>query len=319
MNRILAIFALSAVGATLGASPTMAQEYPKKQPIKIVVAANAGGGADVLARITGQFLKDRLGQTVIVENKAGASGSIATDYVSKAPADGYTLLFCASELAVPPAVRTDMPYKFDELTYLTRLFNIPPLMFGSPALQINSTAELVTYMKANPGKIKYGSTVTGAVVHLGMSSFESAAGVKGLHVPYTGIAPVYKDLLGGHVDITEAAPPFPEGIKVLGTVGSKRHPGYPDRPTLEEIGVKGATWDLWYGICAPPNLPKPVADRLIAELTAVIKNPEAIAKYVAQTNVPPDGLSGDDFKNSVVADYRKWKAVADRENIKLKD
>jgi len=98
MNRILAICALSVVAATLGASPTMAQEYPKKQPIKIVVAANAGGGADVLARITGQFLKDRLGQTVIVENKAGASGSIATDYVSKAPADGYTLLFCAPSL-----------------------------------------------------------------------------------------------------------------------------------------------------------------------------------------------------------------------------
>src|SRR4029077_15561399 len=101
----------------------------------------------------------------------------------------------ASELAVLPAVRTDLPYKFDELTYLTRMFNIPPLMFGSPALQVNSPAELVTYMKANPGKIRYGSTGIGAVVHLGISSFETAAGVKGLHVPYTGIAPVYKDLL----------------------------------------------------------------------------------------------------------------------------
>lgn len=317
MFRILSLAGALLIGATQVASPAMAQEFPKKQPIKIVVAANAGGGTDVLARITADFLQRRLGQAVVVENKPGAGSALGADYVAKSPADGYTIFLTASEFAVLPAVRSNLPYKFDEFTFLIRGFSTPPLMFASPKLPVSSLQELVAYMKANPGKVRYGTTGVGAIVHMGIAMFEGAAGVKGVHVPYTGIAPVYQDLLAGNADITEAAPPFPEGIKVLGTVGSKRNPGYPNLPTLEEIGIKNATWDLWFGFVAPPKLPKPIADRLIAEIGAVFKDPEAIAKYQAGMKSVPmlEPLVGDAFKKQVLEENKNWKAVAEREKI----
>ncbi len=302
---------------TLAAVPAIAQDtYPSK-PIKIIVAANPGGGTDVLTRITADYLQKRLGQAVVVENKPGAGSAIGADFVAKSPADGYTLFMTANDLPLLPAVRTNLPYKFDEFTYLLRAFTIRPLMLASPKLEANSLQELITYMKANPGKVRYGSTGVGAVVHMGIAMFASSAGVKGTHVAYTGSAPVYADMLAGNVEITEAAPPFAEGLKVLGTVGSQRNPAYPNLPTLEEIGIKGATWDLWYGLVAPPNLPKPIADRLIAELSAIYKDPEAMAKFQTAARVPPavNPLTGDAFKKQVLEEHKGWKAVVEREKI----
>jgi len=297
--------------------PASAQDFPKKQPIKFVVAANAGGGTDVLARITAEYLQRRLGQAVVVENRPGASAAIGADYVAKSPPDGYTLFFTASEFGVLPAVRTNLPYKFNEFTFLIRGFSVQPLLFGSPKLPVSTLQEFMAYMKANPGKVRYGSTGVGAVVHLGVAMFEGAAGVKGAHVPYSGIAPVYQDMLAGNVEFTQATPPFPEGLKVLGSVGTKRNPAYPNLPTLEEIGIKNAAWDVWFGVVAPPNLPKPIADRLIAELGAVFKDPEAIAKYTAAAKFAPETnpLTGDEFKNRVLQENRNWRAVVEREKI----
>jgi tripartite-type tricarboxylate transporter receptor subunit TctC len=316
MSRIRTLLCALLIGTTQVVLPAMAQEFPKKQPIKIVVAANPGGGTDVIARITADFLQRRLGQTVLVENKPGAAAAIGADFVAKSPPDGYTLFITASEFPALPAVRNNLPYKFDEFTFLIRPFTVSPLMFGGPKLPVSSLQELVAYMKANPGKVSYGSTGIGAIVHMGMAMFEGAAGVRGLHVPYTGIAPVYTAMMAGDIDVTEAGPPFPEGLKVLGSVGSKRNPAYPNLPTLEEIGIKNATWDLWFGVVAPPSLPKPIAERLIAELGAVFKEPEAIAKYQASAKMAPETspLIGDQFKQQ---EYKHWKAVVEREKIVL--
>ncbi|RZL92477.1 MAG: hypothetical protein EOP82_10155 [Variovorax sp.] len=174
-------------------------------------------------------------------------------------------------------------------------------------------------MKARPGQVKYGSTGTGAVVHVGMASFEAAAGVKGLHVPYQGIAPVLNDLMSGTIDISQSGSPVPEGLKALASAGTKRNPEFPNVPTLEEAGIKGATWDVWWGFFAPPNLPKPIADRLIAEITAVTKDPAAIAKYKAAVKFEPEAnpLTGEAFKKSVLEDNQKWKAVVEREKISI--
>jgi tripartite-type tricarboxylate transporter receptor subunit TctC len=313
------LFALSALllGATLAASPAMAQEFPKKQPIKIVVGANAGGGTDVLARITAEFLQRRLGQAVVVENKPGAGASIAVDYVAKSPADGYTLLLIFNDLVVLPAVSSSLPYKFDELTFLTRPFVIQPMLYVSPKMPVSSASEFVTYMKANPGKVRYGSTGVGGLIRLGIAQFESAAGVKGVHIPYTGITPVYQDMLGGTIEFTQATPPHPEGIKALASVGTKRNPLYPNAPTLEEIGVKGAAWVAWAGLLAPPNLPKPIADRLTAELGAIFKDPEAIAKYQSAAKFTPETNppTGDEFRKLALEEHKVWKAIAEREKI----
>ena len=306
------------VGAALVTFPAIAQEFPKKQPVKIVVAFNAGGLTDVLARITAENLQRRLGQAVVVENRPGASGAIGADYVAKSPPDGYTLYLSAPEVAVLPAVRSNLQFKSDDFTYLIRGFITPPLIVISPKLPVSSPAELIAYMKANPNKVRYGTPGVGHLNHLGTAMFEAAAGVKGVHIPYTGAAPIYTDLVAGNVDLyMGATQPVPDAIKVLGPVGTSRHPAYPNLPTLAEIGVKNASHDAWFGFVAPPNLPKPIADRLIAELSAVFKDPEAIAKYQSATKIVPDvdPLTGDAFKKQVLEENKAWKAVVEREKI----
>ena len=313
----LALVGTLLTGAALAAFPVMAQDFPTKQPIKIVVAAPPGAGTDVIGRITAEFLQKRLKQAVVVENKPGAGSAIGADFVAKSPADGYTIYLTASELPTLPAVRSNLPYKFDEFTFLVRGFSYPILMLANPKLPVNSLQELAAYMKANPGKVRYGSTGVGAIVHLAIAMFESSVGAKGVHVPYPGSAPIFQDMLAGNVDITESGPPFPDGLKVLGSVGTKRHPAYPNLPTLDEAGIKGATWDLWFGFVAPPNLPKPIADKLIAEISAVLKDPEAIEKYKASIKNAPvaDPLKGDAFKAQVIAEHKAWKTVVEREKI----
>ncbi len=310
---------LTLIGALLlgAALPAVAQEWPKKQPIKIVVPYNAGGGGDVLARITAEYLQRRTGQAVIVENKPGAGAAIAVDFVAKSPADGYTLLLIYNDLVVLPAVRQNLPYKFEELTFLTRPFTIQPVIWGSPKQPFSTATELVTFMKANPGKARYGSNGVGALLHLGAAMFQGATGVKGAHVPYTGIAPIYQDLLAGNLEFSLGTPPGPEGIKVLASVGSKRSTAYPNVPTLQEMGINNATWDAWAGFVAPPNLPKPIADRLVAELDAVFKDPEAIAKYQTAGKLTPDAspLTGEKFKTEALEEHKGWKTVVDREKI----
>lgn len=306
------------LGATLAAFPTIGQEFPKKQPIKVVVPFNAGGLTDILARVSAEYLQRRLGQAVVVENRPGASGAIAADFVAKAPADGYTLFVAPAELALVPALRNNLPYKFDEFTYLIRGFVGQPLIMVGPNVPVSSIPELVAFMKANPGKYKYGTPGIGSATHLSTAALESAVGVKGVHVPYTGIAPVYQDLLAGTIDFTTGgSAPVVEGIKVIGTVASKRSTVFPDLPSLEEAGIKSATWNSWIAFVAPPNLPKPIADRLIAELGAVYKDPEAIAKFLSAGKIAPEAnpLTGESFKKQVIQEYNNWKVVAEREKI----
>jgi tripartite-type tricarboxylate transporter receptor subunit TctC len=318
MFKILTLANALLLGATLSAGTAIAQEYPKKQPIKIVVAFNAGGLTDVLARITAEFLQRRLGQAVIVENRAGASGAIGADYVAKAAPDGYTIYLSAPEIAVLPATRTNLPFKSEDFTYLIRPLTTVPLIVASPNLPVSSTKELITYMKANPGKVRYGTPGVGHLNHLGTAMFESAVGVKGTHIPYTGIAPIYTDLLAGNVDITTGAtPPFSDQLKVLGPAGIKRHAVFTTLPTLEELGYKNAGHEVWFGFVAPGKLPKTIADRLIAELDAVYKDPEMIAKLQSAAKIMPEvnPLTGDAFKNQVLKENKNWKLVVEREKI----
>lgn len=190
---------------------------------------------------------------------------------------------------------------------------------GSPKYTPSSLQELIADMKARPGQVKYGSTGIGAVVHIGIASLEASAGVKGLHVPYQGTVPVLNDLMSGTLDFTQSVSPVPEGLKALASVGTKRSPEFPNVPTLEETGIKGATWDVWWGFFAPPNLPKPIADRLASEITAVVKDPENIARYKAAVKFEPEAnpKTGEIFKKAVLEDYQRWKTIVESKKISI--
>lgn len=315
--RSLITLSVMALGGVLVSAPALAQDFPTKQPIKIVVPYPPGGSTDVLARITGEYLQRRLNQTVIVDNRIGATGSIGANSVAKAPADGYTLMFIpGGDVTAAPAVRTNLPYKYDDFTFLVQAFVATPVLIANPKLPINTFQELAAYMKANPGKLSVGTPGIGHIVHLSSLLLGGAVGSTTLTVPFPGSAPIYTAMMGGNVDVTMATPPFLDGLKVIGSVGTQRSPNYPDKPTLEEAGIKGATWDLWFGFVAPPNLPKPIADRLTSELVAIMKDPEAVARFKAAMSAPPAQLlTGDAFKKRVTEEYNSWRGVVVREKI----
>ncbi len=317
MKRRVFTFGSVLLGLSLLGAPAQAQQFPSK-PVRIIVGANAGGLTDALARVTAEYLQRRLGQSVVVENRAGAAGTIAADATAKAPADGHTIFLAGPEQPIHPALRTNLPYKFEDFTFLIRPFTAQPLILAGPKFAPSSVPELVAHMKANPGKVRHGSTGVGAIVHLAAAVFEGATGTKGVHVPYTGIAPVYTDLLAGTVDVTFGGSfPFPDGLKVLASASKKRSTVFPNAPTLEEVGIKNASWDIWFGFMAPPNLPKPIADRLTSELQAVLKDPEAREKFKAATRSEPDAepLVGEAFKAQALSEVKMWKEVVDREKI----
>lgn len=318
MKKYLISAVIASLGTSVmvgGASADSTATYPNR-PITVVVPASVGGGSDTIARIFAEYLQRRLKQPVIVENRPGATGSIGTNHVYRAAPDGYTLLFNGSEFGVMPAVRKDIAYDIGDFTYLVKGFMSTPLLLASPKLPVNSVSELVEYMKANPGKATYGSTGVGGIIQLGVALFEQSVGASALHVPFQGQTPNYAALLGGHVDFSEGGAPITEGIKVLAATGSKRNSGYPDVPTLEEAGIKGATWSLWYGFIAPPGVPKNIQEKLNKEMLAVLDDPEASKKFSTLiSGLTTDILVGDDFKNLVMEENKTWASLAKENGI----
>lgn len=312
------LVAMAVAGLFALATSGVAQDYPAKQPIKIVVGFNPGGGSDVMARVTAEYLQKRLGQAVVVENRPGAASAIAAEYVAHAPADGYTLFVTTAEMSILPAVRPDLSFDYSAFTYLARPFSSTPLVVVGPDSPINSLAELVDAMKANPGKMRFGTPGVGSLNHLGTVALEEATGTDAVHIPYTGASQVYTDLLAGVIDFyTGASLPVPDGLKVLGPAGEKRHPAYPDMQTFGELGLGDVTHEAWWGVVAPPNLPEDIEKRLTDELLAIYQDPEAIEKFKSSIKLLPDEnmLVGPAFRDRVISDHARWKEIAERENI----
>ncbi len=312
MFRFIALALALAVAGTAA----LAQDFPSKQPIKIIVPFNPGGLADVLARITADALSRRMGQAVVVDNRPGAASAIATAFVSKAPPDGYTLMLATADLAVLPAARRDLTYKFEEFTYLTRIMSLGTLFVVGPQSPFNSVADLVAHMKANPGKLSYATPGIASLNHFGTLQFLDAAGVSGIHVPYSGAAPIYSALMAGTVDFYNGATqPFPDKLKIL--AATKRYSNLPQVPTLDDLGYKDGTHVAWWGFIAPPNVPKPIVDKVNAELRAVFQDPATIAKFKSSTNQVPDEnpLAGEEFRQRVLQEYKVWKDLVDRKKV----
>lgn len=297
-----------------------AQEFPPKKPVTIVVGFAAGGAADAAARIIGKKLGDNLGVPVIIDNKAGAGGNIAHQYMAKgAPTDGSVLLFgSVGPLAIAPHL---MKLGYDpvkDLAPITMGVNFPNVLVVNAETKIKTFAEFIAYAKAHPGKLEYASTGAGSASHLAGELMDDMAKIDTVHVPYKGGAPALQDLLGGRVamyysTLNTSQPHFQSGKLVpLAVTGTKRMPQLPNIPTIAESGYPGYSATNWYAFVAPAKVPTAILDRWNTELVKVLKNPDVIAELNTH-GMPPQPGTREELAKEIERESVTWgRVIRDR-------
>ncbi len=307
--------------AALLGLPAQAADYPEK-PITVIVPFPPGGSSDVTARLVSKKMAERVGQSVVIENKGGANGSIGAAALKQAKPDGYTILVGSiGVFAINPALFKDLRYDpmqdFDLLSVAVRT---PNVLVASPNFPANTVAELVDYLKKNPDKVTFASSGTGSSDHLTAALFLQKTGTTGTHVPYKGGGPAINDLIAGHANVSfqnlgAIAPHVKSGkLKALGVTSGQRNPTPPDVPTMAEGGVKDLEVYSWQAAAAPKGLPPAVRAKLEAELAASAQAPdikpqfEAIGFEVVATN-------GEQFKKFLTDEIARWKNVIDTGKI----
>ena len=300
-----------------------AQAYPMK-PLKIIVPYSPGGTTDLLARLVGQKLTERMGQPVIVDNKPGANGMIGTDAVAKAAADGYTLGIASpgSHGANASLYKGTITYDtLKDFTPITQAVTAPFLLVVHPSLGVSTVKELIAAAKAKPGEISYASGGSGSSQHMAMELFKTMAGVDMTHVPYKGSAASYPDLLGGtvktEIDVLPTALPHVKSgkLKVLATGSPKRLALLPEVPTIAESGVPGYESTSWYGFVAPANLPKDVLAKLHAEISRALQQPDVVEKLTS-AGVIVVASKPEEFSAFIKSEVDKAAKVVKAANIK---
>lgn len=282
------------LGSAVALAATLAHADHSAQPVKLVVPFPAGNTGDIVARILSDGLAAKLGQPVIVENKAGAGGSIGVQSVATAAPDGRTLLITTSSpLVLNPSIYKSLPYNVErDLTPVALLGWIPTVLVMHPSVPAKTVPELVRYMQANPGKLSYASVGNGSYAHVTMELFKQGTKTDPIHVPYKGTGPAVTDLIGGQVNmmfdtIASANPQAQAGrVRALAVTSKKRSTFAPDLPAIAELNLPGmADFDVvaWIAVYAPANTPRPIVDRLNKELNTLIKTPEIIEKLGARS------------------------------------
>jgi tripartite-type tricarboxylate transporter receptor subunit TctC len=281
VRMFFALIAVCTMTASVARADDAAANYPNR-PVKIVVDVPAGGGVDTVTRIVAEGLQKRLGQPVIVENRAGAGGNIGADYVFHSDPDGYTLLATQpAAITINPMLYKNMtfdPAKFEPIAIMTSIANV---LLVRPNFPAKNAEEFIAYAKASPGKITYASQGIGTTSHLTAALLENRIGTKLVHVPYKGTAPALNDIISDHVDMIfmelASAIKLHEGGKarILGVATDTRLASLPDVPTLDEAGVKGFESWTWNAIAAPPNTPKPIVAKLNAAIEDVLRSEHA--------------------------------------------
>lgn len=295
--------AVIAAAAALTSFGAAAQGYPNK-PITLVVPFAAGGPTDVVSRLLGAAMQRTLGQTVVIENKTGAGGTLAANHTARAPADGYTFLIHHNGMATAPALYRKLTYNpLTDFEYVSQVIDVPMTVLGRKDLPAKDFAELRAWMKANGDKVNLAHAGLGAVSHLCGMLFRQAVGVDATTVPYQGTGPAMNALLGGQVDLlcdqtTSTTPHIKAGtVKLYGVTTTSRLKTLPDTPTLDEQGLKGFQVAVWHGIYAPKGTPKEAIDKFGAALRAALKDPgvtsrlsELGAVIVPESKQTPAGL-----------------------------
>jgi len=290
-------------------------EYPAR-PVRIVVPSPPGGGTDIVARVLAQHFSKGLGQPFFVENKPGAGNMIGIEFVARAPADGYTVLFVASTLALNSVLYKKVPYDpVRDFTPITLAATAPNVLIVNTALPVQSLAELIALAKKKPGALSYGTPGIGTSPHLSMELLKSMAGIDIQHVPYRGTAAAVTDVIGGQIAATfanalTAKPQVDSGrVRALAVSGPKRIEALPAVPPVAEAGVPGYEAMQWYGMVAPAGTPAPVVARLNAEAVKALQSDDMKEK-LALDGAQPVGSSPAEFAALIRSELDKWTRVA---------
>jgi tripartite-type tricarboxylate transporter receptor subunit TctC len=297
-----------------------AQAYPTK-PLRWIVGFPPGGGADIVSRIMAPWLSERLGQSVVVENKPGASTNISVQTVVNSSPDGYTLLFVAASAAVNASLFDKLPFNLiRDIAPISGLIDFPLVLVANPSLPVRSIGELIAHAKANPGKISLASFGTGTTSHVAGELFKMMAGIEMMHIPYRGGAPMVTDLLAGQVHagidaMTTALPHIRSGALIaLGVAGKSRYPGLPDVPTIAET-VAGYEANSWCGLGAPKGTPDEIIERLNREINAGLAD-STIKARLASVATTPIFFTPTEFGAYVAAEVDKWGKVIRTAGVK---
>jgi len=312
---------LAAAAAATVCATAFGQAYPVK-PVRIEVGANAGGGTDIIARMLADKYQASMGQPFVVENRPGASNTIAADFTAKAPADGHTLLVATNTgQAIAPHM---INLAFDsnkDLVPVALIVVVPNVLAVSPSVPANNVKDLIALIKAKPEAFSYGSSGIGSTQHLAGEAFNLAAGTKAVHVPYKGSAQALSDLVGGQIqldfDTTSSAMAFIKGgkVKALAVMSPKRTPELPDVPTLAEAGLPGVEMTTWYGLFVTAGTPKPVVDKLYAETMKALKDPDVQKRLVGLGGEPGNATQAE-FATLVRSDYDRFGTLIKDANVK---
>jgi tripartite-type tricarboxylate transporter receptor subunit TctC len=296
-------------------SPLAAQDYPSKQPVRIIVPFGAGGPADVFARVAAQHLSETLKQSFVVENRPGAGSIIGTDAVAKAAPDGYTLLLMSNTHTTNESLVPNKPFQLmRDFVPISPINYSDLIMVMHPSVQAKNLKEFIDLAKSKPGKLNYASSGTGTPYHMAGELFKAMSGTDIVHVPHKASGEARNSVIGGHVDmmfdaITTMATNARAGqVVALGTTGAQRSSIMPDVPTVAEAGVPGYEATIWLGLMAPASTPKPIVDKLNAEIQKVLKRDDIKEAWGKQGAVPML-MSPEEFDKYLRADIEKWSHV----------
>jgi tripartite-type tricarboxylate transporter receptor subunit TctC len=311
-----------AIAALLAPMAQAQPAYPSK-PITLVVPFPPGGPTDLVARIVAQKMAEQMGQSIIVENRAGANGNIGSAWVAKAAADGYSVLYNTSSIALSPALYHNLSYDVQrDLAPVGLAATVPLGLVVTPSVPAHNVKELLAYIKANPDKVSYGSAGNGNVTHLGAFLFLQANGLTAVHVPYKGSAPADIDLAGGQVQFMTdtvnsiASLVRDKRLRLLAVTTSKRVGLFPDVPTLAESGMPGFEVSAWQGLMVPANTPQPIVTRLNGELMKALRSPDVLKKLAAQGAIPL-GSTPEQYGVYIKAELARWSGIVKQTGVSL--
>jgi tripartite-type tricarboxylate transporter receptor subunit TctC len=292
-----------------------AQDYPSR-PITLIVPFAAGGTTDIVARAVGQKLSEALKQPVLVDNRPGAGGTVGAATAAKAAPDGYTLFMATVAHTMAPGLYKSLPYNFmTDLDPIGLVASTPNVLIVNPSIPVQSVAELIAYIKANPGKVNYGSAGIGSTEHLSGEMFRSMTGTRLTHIPYKGGAPMMTDLMAGQIQMAIETSPSAEPqiragkVKALAVTTPTRSAAYPTVPTLDEAGVKGFDVTTWYALMAPHGTPQAIVKRMNSELGRALRQPDIVARF-AEQGVSAGNMSPEQLAGFIRTETSKWSRVA---------